>query len=180
MSSFIELAKKRFSLRNFKPDPVEDEDLQYILEAGRIAPSAANYQPWEFLVISDKSKMEEVNALYHRDWYNNAPVKLILIADHSKSWHRSEDGKDHADIDIAIAADHMTLAAADKGLGTCWICNFDVRKTKEYFGLPDHLEPVVILPLGYPEVDADVERHAKQRKPLSEIVHYNEWVDKPK
>ncbi len=173
--SFLELAKKRFSVRKFKSTPIKDEDLNYILEAGRIAPSAVNYQPWQFIVIADKNKNDEVNALYQRDWFNEAPVVIILIADHSLSWHRKEDGKDHADIDIAIAADHMTLAAAERDLGTCWICNFEVRKTKEYFGLPDHLEPAVFLALGYPELDADMARHTKQRKPQSEIVHYDSW-----
>jgi len=168
--TFLELAKKRFSVRKFKTDPVKDEDLQYILEAGRIAPSANNFQPWRFIVVKDRFKNEEVNALYHRDWFDDAPVVIIILADHNKSWHRSSDGKDHADMDTAIAADHMTLAAAEKGLGTCWVCNFDVEKTKKYFGLPDYLEPVIFLPLGYPAVEVDIERHSVKRKPLNEII----------
>ncbi len=173
--TFLELAKKRFSVRKFKPDKVKDDDLQYILEAGRIAPSANNFQPWQFIVVKNEYKNEEVNALYHREWFNDAPVVIIVLADHSKSWHRSSDGKDHADMDAAIAADHMTLAATERGLGTCWVCNFDVDKTKKYFGLPDHLEPVVFLPLGYPDVDVNPERHSTKRKPLNEIVFYNKW-----
>ncbi len=173
--NFLELAKNRFSVRKFKPDQIKDEDLQYILEAGRIAPSANNSQPWQFIVIKGDSKNDEVNELYHRDWFDDAPVVIIILADHSKSWHRSCDGKDHADMDVAIAADHMTLAATDRGLGTCWVCNFDVDKTKKYFCLPDHLEPVIILPLGYPDGNVDTERHSAKRKPLSEIVFYNKW-----
>ncbi len=170
--TFLELAKKRFSVRKFKPDPVKEEDLQYVLEAGRIAPSANNSQPWQFIVvIKDGANNNKVNELYHREWYNDAPVVIIIVADHSKSWHRS-DGKDHADIDVAIAADHMTLAATEKGLGTCWVCNFDVEKTKVFCGLPEHFEPVVIFPLGYPDVEVDEERHSVKRKPLSEIVIY--------
>lgn len=171
--SFLELAKKRFSLRSYKPDSVSDEDLNYVLEAGRVAPSAVNYQPWKFLVVREKKNLEQIHKLYHRDWFKQAPVVIILFADHSEAWKRG-DGKDHADIDVAIAADHMTLAATDKGLGTCWICNFDKQKTVEFFNLPDHLEPVVFLPLGYPEVEPDIERHDSKRKPMEEIV----WFEK--
>ena len=170
--SFLELAKKRFSVRKFKPDPVKDEDLQYVLEAGRIAPSANNSQPWQFMVIRGDAKNDEVNNLYHREWFNNAPIVIVIVADHSKSWHRSSDGKDHADIDAAIAADHMTLAATEKGLGTCWVCNFDIKLTKAYFDLPEHLEPIAFLPLGYPDVEADMNRHSVKRKPLNEIILY--------
>ena len=170
--SFLELAKKRFSVRKFKPDPVKDEDLEYVLEAGRIAPSANNSQPWQFIVIKGKAKNEEVNALYHREWFGDAPIVIAIFADHGKSWHRGQDGKDHADIDAAIAADHMTLAATERGLGTCWVCNFDLEKTQAYFNLPEHLELMALLPLGYPVVEPDVERHSEKRKPLSEIVAY--------
>ncbi len=171
--SFLELAKKRFSLRNYKPDMVSDEDLNYVLEAGRIAPSAVNYQPWKFLVVIEKKNLEKVYELYHREWFRQAPVVIILFADHSKAWKRA-DGKDHADIDVAIAADHMTLAATDRGLGTCWICNFDKQKTVEFFNLPEHLEPVVFLPLGYPDTETDSERHKEKRKPMDDIVWYEE------
>ncbi len=174
--TFLELAKRRFSVRSFKTDPVKDEDIQYILEAGRVAPSANNFQPWQFIVVSGESKNEQVNALYHREWFDDAPVVIIVVADHGKSWHRSSDGKDHADIDAAIAADHITLAATERGLGTCWVCNFDVDKTKEYFGLPDNLEPVAFLPLGYPAVEVNVERHITKRKPLEDIVVYWEKI----
>lgn len=171
--SFLELAKKRFSLRNYKPDAVSDEDLKYVLEAGRVAPSAVNYQPWKFLVVREKENLKKIHALYHREWFQKAPVVIILFADHSQAWQR-EDGKDHADIDLAIAADHMTLAATDRNLGTCWICNFDKQKTIDYFNLPEHLEPVIFLPLGYPNTESDMERHTGKRKPIKDIV----WFEK--
>lgn len=173
--SFLELAKKRYSVRSYKSKAVSDEDLNYVLEAGRVAPSAVNYQPWKFLVIKEKENLEKVCDLYHRDWFKQAPVVIILFADHSQAWKRA-DGKDHADIDVAIAADHMTLAASDKGLGTCWICNFDKQKTVEFFNLPEHLEPVVFLPLGYPSSETNTERHGEKRKPLEDIV----WFEKVK
>jgi len=171
--SFLDLAKSRFSLRSYKPDAVSDDDLNYVLEAGRVAPSAVNYQPWKFLVVKEKENLEKIHALYHREWFQQAPVVIIIFADHSQAWNRA-DGKDHADIDVAIAADHMTLAATDKGLGTCWICNFDKQKTVEFFNLPKHLEPVVFLPLGYPDSETDIERHKEKRKPMEDIV----WFEK--
>jgi nitroreductase len=168
---FLNLAKRRFSVRKYKPDPVPDEDILYILESGRIAPSAVNYQPWHFLVIKEKENLVKILGLYHRDWFKQAPVVIIILADFNQSWKRA-DGKDHADIDAAITADHMTLAATDKGLGTCWICNFDKQKTIDHFGLPDHLEPVAFLPLGYPDEETDPNRHTTKRKPLSSIVSW--------
>ena len=97
---------------------------------------------------------------------------IVICADHAASWKRKEDGKDHADVDVAITTDHMTLQATELGLATCWVCNFYVEKTRELLKLPKHLEPVVILPLGYPRDAADPARHNEKRKPLSEIVTY--------
>jgi nitroreductase len=172
--TFLELAKNRFSVRSYKTKAVAEEDLNYVLEAGRIAPSAVNYQPWKFLVIKEKENLKKLHALYHRDWFKQAPLVIILLADHNEAWKRA-DGKDHADIDISIAADHMTLAATDRGLGTCWVCNFDKQKTIDHFNLPDHLEPAIFLPLGYPNVETDPERHDSKRKPMQDIV----WFEKP-
>ena len=169
--NFLDLAKERYSVRSFKPDKVKKEDLDYILEAGRVAPSAVNYQPWQFLVIQEEKNLKAMYGLYHREWFRQAPLVIVLIANHEQSWHRA-DGKDHADIDLAIAADHMTLAAADRGLGTCWVCNFDKEKTIKHFNLPAHLEPVVFIPLGYPASKGDSARHTTKRKPLEEIVFF--------
>ncbi|MBN2175850.1 MAG: nitroreductase family protein [Bacteroidales bacterium] len=168
---FLELAKSRYSVRKYKPDSVPEQDLLYVLEAGRVAPSAVNYQPWHFLVIREKENLEKIHSLYHREWFRQAPVVIIILANHHASWKRA-DGKDHADIDIAIAADHLTLAAADRSLGTCWICNFDKQKTVEVLKLPDHLEPVAFLPLGYPADSTDTNRHQQKRKPLDHIVSW--------
>lgn len=168
---FLELAKSRYSVRKYKPDSVPEQDLLYVLEAGRVAPSAVNYQPWHFLVIRKQVNLEKIHSLYHREWFRQAPVVIIILADHHASWKRA-DTKDHADIDIAIAADHMTLAAADRGLGTCWVCNFDKQKAIDFFKLPEHLEPVVFLPLGYPADTSDKNRHSQNRKPLEDIVSW--------
>ncbi len=171
---FLELAKKRFSTRKYSTQPVEKEKLDYVLEAGRVAPSAANYQPWYFVVITDSAVREQMWEVYLRPWFKDAPVYIVLCADHRTSWKRS-DGKDHADVDVSIAADHMTLAAADVGLGTCWICNFDAKKCSQVLGSPESIEPVVILSLGYPLDAANPERHGTQRKSIADLVRYNRF-----
>ena len=160
---FIELAKARYSCRTYDARPVEQEKLDLILEAGRVAPSAVNFQPWHLYVIRDKESLKQIHEAYHREWFRTAPCVLVVAGDH---------GKDHTDVDVAIATDHMSLQATELGLATCWICNFDVTRAREVLDLPEHMEPVVFLPLGYPLDETDPNRHAEKRKPLSELVTY--------
>lgn len=169
--NFLWLAKSRFSVRKYKSTPVEEEKLLKILEAGQAAPSAVNFQPWYFIVVDEKSTLEEIHAAYPREWIKQAPLIIVACSDHSQSWKRALDNKDSADIDIAIAVDHMTLMATELGLGTCWVCNFDVKNCSKILGLPDHIEPVVLLPLGYPDIETPI----KKRKPLQEIAHRNKF-----
>ncbi|KAE9631360.1 MAG: hypothetical protein PWP07_1288 [Epulopiscium sp.] len=168
--SFLDLAKERYSVRNFKEQEVEKEKILQVLEAARVAPSAVNYQPWHFIVITDQQLRSKVAETYPRPWFQSAPVVIVACGDHSQSWKR-KDGKDHCDIDVAIAVDHMTLAAADLGLGTCWVCAFDAQKCHEILGLPDHLEVVALLPMGYPKEDSKPE---KKRKSIEDIVSWEE------
>ncbi|MCX6151124.1 MAG: nitroreductase family protein [Ignavibacteriales bacterium] len=167
---FIDLAKKRFSSRSFLPKQVDEGKLLKVLEAGRIAPSAVNIQPWHFIVIKDEENKQKIYSVYKRDWLKQAPIIIVVCGDHSTSWKRV-DGKDHCDIDIAIAVDHLILQATELDLGTCWVCNFDMKKCAEVLNLPENIEPIVILPLGYPAEFADSDRHTAKRKPLDMIVH---------
>lgn len=167
---FLTIANTRYSCRSYKSDPVENEKLMKILEAGRVAPSAVNFQPWRFIVIKEDTNLQKICSTYKREWLRSAPVIIVVCGDHSKSWKRN-DGKDHCDIDIAITVDHMTLQAAELGLGTCWVCNFDATKCSELLELPENLEPIVILPLGYPAENQDTIRH-RQRKALEAVVHW--------
>jgi nitroreductase len=169
--SFHELARSRFSVRDYREDPVEEDKIRFVLEAARIAPSAANRQPWRFVVVRDQKLRAQVNSTYGKKWIEKAPVVIVACGDHDLSWKRN-DGKDHLDIDIAIAVDHMTLAAADKGLGTCWICAFDAAACHHILDLPDRMEAVALLPLGYPAEKGDANRHVKARKKLEEIVSW--------
>ena len=166
--TFRNLCERRFSLRSYDAArPVEPEKTDYILSCVRLAPSAVNLQPYRFFVVADKALLAKIAQCYHREWFAAAPVCIVACADHAQSWHRPNDGKDHADIDVAIAIDHLTLAAAEQGLGTCWVCNFDARLCAETLGLPAELVPVALLPLGYPAADGIVP--TKRRKPNEEL-----------
>ena len=168
---FSELAQKRFSVRKFRNTPVKKEIILTILETVRMAPSAVNFQPWYFIIITESESLERIYNTYPRNWMKTAPVVVIACADHSKSWKRGNDGKDFALVDLAIAIDHFTLRSAELGLGTCWVCNFDEALCRKYFNLPDHIEPVALIPLGYPDIDVPV----KSRKKTDEIVCWEKF-----
>lgn len=170
--NFIELATKRSSIRNFEHQPVEKEKLMYVLETARIAPSAANFQPWKFIVITEPDILQSLQSTYPREWLVSAPVIIVALGDHRKGWHRKSDGKDFTEIDVAIAIDHLTLAATEQGLGTCWICNFDVQKCGNIFNLPDNIEPIALIPIGYPVKEPKSE---KKRESIEQLVSWNKY-----
>lgn len=165
--NFLELAKERRSVRSYTSQEVEEAKLHYLLECARLAPSAVNRQPWHFFVVKSEEKKRLLWQCYARDWFAQAPVYIVICADDAEAWVRQADGKNHADIDAAIVVEHLCLAAADLGLGTCWVCNFDVEKCSELLALPSHQRPVAILPVGYPN-HTDVKRSV--RKELSGMV----------
>lgn len=167
---FSELIARRYSVRAYGPQAVEDEKLQQVLEAARLAPTAANRQPFRIVVIRVAGRLAELRRLYDRDWFTQAPLVLAMCVDHRQAWTRS-DGKNYGDVDAAIAMDHLILAAANLGLGTCWVAAFDPAVAREILALPDGVEAVAFTPLGYP-LD---EPKPKTRKPLSEIVSYERW-----
>lgn len=168
--NFIDLATRRYSVRDYENRPVEKDKLMYVLEAARFAPSAVNFQPWQFIVVTDPELLKSVQEIYPRNWLHTTPVIIIALGDHKLGWHRKSDGKDYTDIDVAIAIDHLILAATEQNLGTCWICNFDAEKCCEMFNLPESLEPIAMISIGYPIADAKVD---KKRKPIEELVHWN-------
>ena len=164
---FFELIQTRYSVRAYKPDPVEDEKLQLILEAARLAPTAANRQPFQIIVLKTAGRQAALRPVYPRDWFLQAPLLLCACGIPAQNWVR-RDGKNYNDVDVTIAMDHLILAAASLGLGTCWIAAFDPSAARQILRLPEGIEPIAFTPLGYP---ADAPR-PKQRKPLSELVRY--------
>lgn len=172
MEKFIELAKSRYSCRAYQSTPVTTDQLLQIMETGRIAPSAVNYQPWHFMVMTEPGSLAGLYPAYPRPWLETAPAIIVICGDYAKGWRRP-DGKNHTDMDIAITVDHMTLQAAELGLATCWICMFDAFLLHQILRLPASITPLVMLPVGYP-ADTPGDRHFT-RKPIDEIVHWNSF-----
>jgi nitroreductase len=166
---FSELIQERYSVRAYRPDPVDQETLQEVLEAARLAPTAANRQPFRILVIPTAGREASLRRIYNREWFTQAPLVLCICALPAEGWVRMV-GKPYVDVDVAIAMDHLVLAATDKGLGTCWIAAFDPAAARKVLALPAGVEPIIFTPLGYP---ADQPR-SKARKPLAELVQYHQ------
>jgi nitroreductase len=168
---FLELAKSRYSCRNYRQEPVDDKIIDQLFEAVRVAPSAVNYQPWHFIVIKSPENKAKIVEAYFREWFKTAPMYIIACGDRSKSWKRG-DGKDFLDVDLSIAIDHLTLQATALGLATCWVCNFNVQVLKTNLRLPSQLEPIAIIPVGYPNDLPDKNRHELKRKKTGEILSW--------
>lgn len=169
---FLELAKARYSVRDYLEKEVEPEKVEQLIKAGNIAPTAANLQPVRLLVVQRQEGLEKIEKaanIYH------APLAIIVCSDHTKAWKRPFDGKQTTDIDASIVTDHIMLEAADLGLGSVWICYFKPDIIRAEFKLPEELEPVNILAIGYPKgVPADKERHDTERIKPEELVIYRD------
>jgi len=169
---FMELAKRRCSVRAYEDRKVEPEKLERILEAARIAPTAKNLQPVKLLAVQSGEGLEKVGKAAN---IYSAPLAIIVCADHQRAWTRPFDSKRSTFIDASILTDHMMLEATELGLGSVWICFFKPDVLREEFSLPEHLEPVNILAVGYASgAPASPDRHDKARVPMDELVSYEE------
>jgi nitroreductase len=167
---FCELINKRYSVRAYKPDAVEEEKLQQVLEAARLAPTAANRQPFQLILLPTAGRKPELRRIYNREWFVQAPLVICICGVPSGAWVRM-DGKSYVDVDVSIVMDHIILAATDLGLGTCWVGAFDPTAAREVLGLPEDVEPLAFTPLGY----AADQLRPKVRKPLSDLIRYEHW-----
>lgn len=167
---FLEIAKSRYSVRDYKSRKVEPEKLEKILLAAHVAPTAANLQPVRLIVVQEDEGLNKVGKAAN---LYGAPLAIIVCSEHTKAWTRPFDNKKTVDIDASILTDHMMMEATELGLGSVWICYFKPDVIKQEFRLPDTLEPINILAIGYADGSpADPERHASRRIPLDELVHY--------
>lgn len=167
---FTQLIEERYSVRAYSPHAVEEEKLAQVLEAARLAPTAANRQPFQLIVIHTRGREEELQEIYNKDWFVEPPLVICACGVPERGWTR-RDGKSYVDVDVAIVMDHLILAAANEGLGTCWVGAFDPDAARRVLGLPDGVEPIAFTPLGYP---AD-EPGTKKRRSLEELVRYGGW-----
>jgi nitroreductase len=164
---FFDVIQARRSVRSYKPDEVEAEKLQKILEAARIAPTAANRQAFKVVVVKTKGHEEQLKRIYNRDWFVQPPLVLAVCSVKGGYWVRS-DGRAYSDVDAGIVMDHIILAATALGLGTCWIGAFNEQAAIELLELGDGLEPVVLAPLGY----ADDKPRERVRKAIDNVIIY--------
>jgi nitroreductase len=164
--AYFDVIEKRFSCRSFKDEKIDRALLNKVLEAGRLAPTACNYQPERIFVCESEEVLSKLKVATRYTF----DAKTILIICHlkSESWHRGNDGVDHGKVDSTIVATQMVLASTSLGLGTCFVCSFKEALVKEVLGINDDYEVDIILPIGYPN---DIKPH-NQRKDLKESVCY--------
>ena len=168
--NFLNIAKRRFSVRSYTEQAVEKEKLDKILEAAHVAPTAANLQPVRLIVVQSEEGLAKIGKAAN---IYGAPLAIIVCAEHGKAWVRPFDKKQTGDIDSSIMTDHMMLLATELGLGSVWICYFKPDVISREFKLPENLEPVNILAVGYSnEEAADPERHSRMRIPINQLVSY--------
>ena len=110
----------------------KSEDVDYIMECVRLAPSAVNRQPWHWLIVRSDEAKEKLQECYDREWFKTAPMYVVGMKNVNENWVRRYDEKPHGDIDVAIADEHLCLAATERGLGTCWVCNYDTDKMQQF------------------------------------------------
>ncbi len=168
--NFLELTRSRYSVRSYQQRPVEQDKLDRILEAVRLAPSGSNRQPWKFVVVRDADVRQRlVPACSNQQFVGQAPVVVAGVGLMPDRLMRCDVPGDP--VDVAIAMEHLALAAAAEGLGTCWIGAYYQDQVREVLNIPDTVKIVQLMTLGYP---AD-EPRPKSRKPVEEIVCYDRW-----
>ncbi len=167
---FAEIVASRYSCRKYSDETVSAESISYLLEQIRLAPSACNRQPWRVIIITpdDEAGRAAVAAAYDREWARTAPYYVVMCGVPSDAWVRPSDRVCHMYVDVAIATEHLCLAADALGLGTCWICNFDSEKLTAGLGLNAEIVPIAIIPIGHPAEGTIAPE--KKRKNLEEIL----------
>lgn len=161
----------RKSVRSWQDRAVEPDKLERVLEAGRLAPSARNDQEWRFVVVTSPQKRTLLGeASGGQAFVGRAPVVIVACAETDR--RLMPCGHLAFLIDVAIAIDHITLAATEEGLGTCWVGGFDPNPVRQILGIPEEIEVVEIVPLGYPK---DASPVVKNRLSTKEILHFESW-----
>jgi nitroreductase len=176
--SVWEAITSRKSVRSFADEPLDEEQLRRCLEAARLAPSWANKQCWHFVVIQGKEAVDELGIVPAN--IKNAPALIVACGDPEKSGNL--DGKPYYLVDVAIAVEHIVLAAWEQGLGTVWVGALKEDKVRKALGIPENIKVVAMIPIGYPADKEGVRQKlirkavgSDNRKELKEIVHWGKW-----
>jgi len=178
---FIDVIESRTSIRTYCDKDVEEDKVKYVLECARVAPSWANRQCWRFIVVRDIEKIKALSktSVINR-WLRKVPIIIVACGDPTLSG--VNNNIDYFAVDVAIAMEHIILAATAIGLGSCWIAAFDEKKVKDILDIPNRIRVVALTPLGYPAEknvisDKIIKLFARsnKRKNLNEIVRYEKW-----
>ena len=165
---FFDLAQKRFAARGFLDKKVEDDKLNKVLEAGRIAPTAKNNQPQVIYVLRSEEALKKINEV--SPCIFNSTTVLMICCNTDLCWHSDDLKYDSQSMDASIVCTHMMLEATDLGLDSCWVLRFDREKATKLFNLPGNIKPQCLLPIGYKKEDTVPSPRHFDRKPLSETV----------
>ena len=167
-----EAIKERTSVRAYRRDDVDDSKVERILEAARLAPSGKNGQPWTFIVVKDEETRKKlVPACKNQAFIAEAPIVIVACGHEERAYKKMGGYWNSTPVDIGIALEHLMLAAAAEGLGTCWIGAFIEDRVKEILGIPEEVKIVALTPVGYPSA----EKTHRPRKSLDEIVMHEKW-----
>ncbi len=170
---FEKLIDERYSVRSFKSEHLEQTVIEKILKAGHKAPTGCNYQPQRILVINTDESIEKLKEC--TKCHFNAPTAMLVCHNRDESWKRVYDGALSSPVDAVIVTAYMMLAAQNEGVGTCWVMHLDPEKMRRTFSIPENVEPVALLVMGYPSDDAKpLDLHFKSR-PIDETVTYDSF-----
>ncbi len=173
-NSLMDIIESRKSIRSYKPQEVEEEKLDYILQAFRKAPSAKNIQPWKLVVVRNEKIIKDLAiACDNQTFIAEAPILIVACAREEEAYGVMGGYMNSYPVDIALALEHLILAATEKGLGTCWIGAFKEKLVKDILSIPENIRAVALTPVGYPAREGG----NRGRKPLSEIVSYNKYIE---
>lgn len=169
----MEAIRTRRSVRKYAPDPIPDEKLDIVLEAARLAPTACNYQPFKLIIVKDDATRQRlIEACAGQKFIAEAPVIIVGCAFEDKAYQRQAGSYSSFAIDLSIVFDHITLAAVDQGLATCWIGAFDEQSVRDVVGVPQNVRVVALTPLGVPADDPAM----PPRKDIEELVCHEKWA----
>ncbi len=170
---FEKLISERFSVRKFKPEHLKKEDIEKILAAGHLAPTGCNYQPQRILVLNTDESITKLKSC--TKCHFDAPSAMLVCCDKSESWVRKYDGAMSAPVDAVIVTTHLMLAAHNIGVGSCWVMHFDPVAMKAAFNIPENIEPIALLVMGYPSDDAIPHEFHSKFRPIDETVIYESF-----